>query len=264
MKNLLLVFLFYSTFTAAHCQNLPGLCSQSKESMIICSLSLSQSGFQTAFQDTLLIRNMLVLEPISLQESKTSDKENEQTPMVSHKLKWYYLTNLLDLTGLAFDRESQNDSKVIRAYDKQSKGVSFAFSKEPFISKETYSLEDYKKVADTIIEGQTCFVIMANRNVHVSYNSTEDELLYTKMIVNPKIHDQTYDFISKAISKKFGGAITAVASKYKSGLSLSTSYRYSFGFVTKDKVIFDQFESLYLANLSLLEKYKTNKPSSEL
>ena len=59
----------------------------------------------------------------------------------------------------------------------------------------------------------------------------------------------------------FGGAIISVESRFKSGLSFNTKYHYKPQLSSEKKILFDKYQSIYLSNLDLLKKYKTNSKS---
>ena len=233
-----------------------------KEATIIFSSTLSQSGIRIVTADSLFVRNSFVLEPIKIEFTETRDDVQKQTPSIPKKqLRWYYLTDLSELVGMGFDLKQDNPTKKISTFNMKSKRLGYNFSPEPFLFENGYNLGDYKKAQDTTVNGQACFVIIANKTIRITSNDQDDYLLYTKMIINPRIKDQNYSFISNAISEHFGGAIISVESRFKSGLSFNTKYHYKPQLSSEKKILFDKYQSIYLSNLDLLKKYKTNSKS---
>ncbi|MEJ7557109.1 MAG: hypothetical protein WKF66_02305 [Pedobacter sp.] len=248
---LLLVFVALDGF----CQNLPSLGRQ-KEAMIFYTTTVTFSGNQMVWSDSLFVRNSLVLELIktdfvhdytNLQTGKTNSTSEK-------RLDWYYITDVSRGVGMGFNVKKEPIEKNIKTFTAKSKDLGYGMIAEPFLPKDGYSVKDFAKVRDTLINGQKCFVILANRKVPVTYNGIMDELLFTKMVINPKIIGQNYPFISELLTKSFGGAIVFAQSQYKSGVKFSMKLDYKQELTAAYSVIFDKYWGLYLSNIVLVDK----------
>ncbi|MGF7080507.1 hypothetical protein [Mucilaginibacter sp. UYCu711] len=232
---------------------------KNKEAIIVYKITFSKAGYKMTIADTLFVRNFFVLEPIRVDfENSETSKSTGITKITSsgRKLQWYYFTDLSKMMGMGFNVETQLTRENIKTFTTSSKTLGYGLSAEPFFSNNGYLIDDYIKGKDTIYNGQKCFIIKANRKISFMANSSKEELLLTRMIINPGMRDQNYPFISNVITQHFGGAIMFVESSYQSGMNYTLELAYKPALTPAYRKLFDKYQSLYFANTALLDQLK--------
>lgn len=245
-----------STFEA-HSQNTSTL-HKAREGVIFYDATLKIGGQKMTTKDTILVRGSFVLEPIKTH--KSHGHTNLSTGITSNsekdELDWYYLTDIDNKVGMQFNAKEVPTRNHIESYKLKNKIYGYGLSPEPFFTEKGYTIEDFIREKDTVINGQNCFIVKTNRIVPVINNGTKDKLLFIKMVINPSITGQNYSFISDKVAKQFGGAIVIVESKYGSGASGSLKLNYLIKLTAHHKAIFDKYEALYNANITLVKRKK--------
>ena len=256
--NLFIICLLTLAFDS-FCQTLPISGKKNNEAMILYNASVRFSGAKMIQADTLFVRNSLILEPIKTESTTAltnTTSGNTKTISTRKILQWYYITDISKMIGMSFNVQKQSMRKNIKTFTSNSKDLGYGMSVEPFLFKDGYNISDYSKVGDTIFNGQKCIVIQANRKIPVINNSIKDDLLFTRIFINPLIKDQNYLFISDLLTKHFGGAIVFAQSGYQSGVILTMNLEYKPEITPAYRAIFDKYQALYLSNIALLDKLK--------
>ena len=209
--------------------------------------------------DTLFIRNSLVLEAIKeeFENSETNITTGvSKTTSTGRKIGWYCITDVSKMIGMSFNVKKAPTRNNIKTYTGKSKSFGYGMTEEPFLAKDGYRIADFHKLKDTVFNGQKCFVVLADRKATVNNNGMIDELLFTRIVINPSLKEYHYPFISDALAKHFGGAIMLIQSKYKSGVDLSMKLSYEKNIPSKYISIFDKYQAYYFSNISLLDRLK--------
>lgn len=229
----------------------------SNESLISYEAMFDINGQQMILGDTILVRGSFVLEPIKIHETQDEISiSSGKTENISkkHKLESYYFTDLDKRLGMIFKVNDEPNNKNIKTYTIENKNAGYGLNPEPFFFEKGYTIEDFSKVKDTVLNGRNCFIIMTNKIISTKINSVEDKLLFIKMVIDPSVVDQNYSFISSIIVKHFGGAIIRVESKYGSGLSTSLKFNYLSKFSPAYKLLFDKYEAVFKTKIALVDR----------
>ncbi len=213
--------------------------------------------------DTFFVRNDFVLEPIKINyyhdEINLATKEVKNATS-SQILKRYNVTNIREMIGMSFDIEKPVSAKTIEVYRAFGEGKSgVGIINEPYLANG-FTVADYSKEKDTLINGAKCFLLKNNKVVSSTGNGTgAEKILQFQLAIDPALKSCAFNFISEKIVQQFGGGAIVYAdftAQDGSGLTI----RYSYGELTPSQQgLLDHYRALYNANITLLDKFKNKQ-----
>lgn len=211
-------------------------------------------------KDTFLVRNDFILEPIKVNYATGETDFGtgvSREISVGKRLKCYNLTNYREMIGMSFDIEKKISVKTIETYrvsDGSKLGIRFIT--EPYLNNG-FSVSDFIKDKDTIINGTKYFLIKNNRVASSRVRgSMGDKISQVRILINPSLKSYAFPFISENIVQEFGGgAIMYIAFVTDRGFETTVRYTYS-PFTPVETSLFDHWQAVYDANVTLLDRIK--------
>ncbi len=161
------------------------------------------------------------------------------------------------MIGMSFDIEEKIPAKSVEAYRLPGgHKLGIGFTDEPYVNNG-FSITDYSKDKDTVINGAKCFLIKSNKIVPSVVNGkVVDKILLFRLAINPALKSYNFSFISNKIIEHFGGgAIVYVDGVNESGPRINVHYTYA-DFTPVEQKLFDHYKALYDSNITLLDKFK--------
>lgn len=224
--------------------------SPARETVVSYSYTFELFNNVMKRQDTLLIRNNMVLE--LMWQPWVVDSINHQTGKLTGsskgtKLKWAYLTNLTDMKGVCIDLDQKPLSSATKAYTTKTKNLGYSLLPEPYLHNGN-SIENYFAIKDTVVKNQRCLIVESKKAISTTSNNMPDSLISVRLLINKDLKHLGFPFISDQICERFGGAIILAESRYKSGLKFTAKFDYLCGFPTNYRRLFQECLAIYQYN----------------